>query len=352
MNLRIAATLIRKDAVLFARNRFFVVLTALGLVAYIVIYFVMPASVDETLEMGLYAPGQVPPVLEDVQGQGLKIEEVDSEEALRQAVIDGRYLAGIALPPDFMDELMSGRRPALSVYFGPDTPEGVKLAVRSLIEELAYIQTGQPLPVEVTEEIVGMDMAGRQIPPRDSLRPVFAVLLLITETLFLATLISEEVERRTIQALLTTPAKVRDLLTAKGAVGVSLAFSEALLFMAIVGGLATQPLPIVVALLLGGVLVTGISFLLATVGRDMMSVMAWGIPVVVVLVIPALSVLFPGALTGWIKVIPSYYLVDTVNRAANLGAGWGDVWTNLIALLAFGLAFFWIGSVVLVRRFR
>jgi ABC-2 type transport system permease protein len=352
MNSRIVAALVRKDVALFLRNKFFVVVTALGLVAYIVIYFVMPGSVDETLEMGLYAPGEVPPVLEDVQGKGLEIEEVDSEEALRQAVVAGRYVAGVALPPDFMDQLRSDQRPIISVYFALDTPDEVKKAVQSLIEELAYIQTGRPLPVEISQEIIGVDMAGRQIPPRDRLRPVFAVLLLITETLFLATLISEEVERRTIQALLVTPAKVRDLLGAKGVVGVSLAFSEALLFMAIVGGLATQPLPIVVALLLGGVLVTGISFLLATMGKDMMSVMAWGIPVVVVLIIPAVSVLFPGAMTGWIKVIPSYYLVDTVNQAANFGGGWGDVWINLLALMAFGLAFFWIGSVVLVRRFR
>jgi ABC-2 type transport system permease protein len=352
MNSRIVATLVKKDVALFSRNKFFVVVTALGLVAYIVIYFVMPASVDETLEIGLYAPGEVPPVLEDVQGQGLEIEEVDSEEALRQAVVGGRYVAGVALPADFMDRLGSDQRPSISVYFALDTPDEVKKAVESLIGELAYIQTGQPLPVEISQEIVGVDMAGRQIPPRDRLRPVFAVLLLITETLFLATLISEEVERRTIQALLVTPAKVRDLLGAKGVVGVSLAFSEALLFMAIVGGLATQPLPIVVALLLGGVLVTGISFLLATAGKDMMSVMAWGIPVVVVMIIPAVTVLFPGAMTGWIKVIPSYYLVDTVNQAANFGGGWGDVWVNLLALTAFGLAFFWIGSVVLVRRFR
>jgi ABC-2 type transport system permease protein len=352
MNLRIVSTLVRKDAALFSRNKFFVILTILGLVAYVVIYFVMPASVDETLEIGLYAPGAAPPILEDIQSQGLRIDEVNSEEALRQAVTEGQYAAGVALPPDFTDKLLSGQRPTVGVYFGPDTPDEVKKAMQSLIEELAYIQTGQPLPVEISQEIVGVDMVGDQIPPRDRLRPVFAVLLLITETLFLATLISEEIERRTIQAVLVTPAKVRDLLGAKGIVGVSLAFGEALLFVAIVGGLATQPLPIVVALLLGAMLVTGISFSLATVGRDMMSVMAWGIPVVVVLIIPAISVLFPGALTGWIKVIPSYYLVDTVNRVANFGASWGDVWINLVALLTFGIAFFWVGSVVLVRRFR
>jgi len=352
MNPRIVATLVMKDVALFSRNRFFMILTALGLVAYIVIYFVMPASVDETLEVAVYAPEQVPPVLEDAQSQGLKIELVGSEEALRQAVIDGRYVAGIALPADFMDRLMSEEQPTVGLYFRSDTADEVREAMQSLVEELAYMQTGQPLPVDIAREVIGPDMAGGQIPPRDRLRPVFAVLLLITETLFLATLISEEVERRTIQALLVTPSRVRDFLAAKGVVGVCLAFSEALLFMAIVGGLATQPLPIVLAVLLGALLGTGISFPLATVARDMMSVMAWGIPVLVLLIIPAISVLFPAALTGWIEVIPSYYLVDTVNRAANQGIGWGDVWVNLVVLTAFGLAFFWIGSVALVRRFR
>ena len=352
MNLRVIAELVRKDTALFFRNKFFVTLTILGVVAYIVIYFLMPASVDETLEIGLYSPGGTPSILDDVSEQGLEIQTLDSEEALKQAVLDGQYVAGVALPVDFMDRIGSDEKPRINVYFGADVTDGVKNAVESLIEELAYIQTGQPLPVEISQEIVGIDMAGSQVPPRDRLRPVFAVLLLITETLFLATLISEEVERRTIQALLVTPVKVRDFLGAKGVVGVSLAFGETLLFVAIVGGLAVQPLPIVIALLLGAVLVTGISFFLATMGRDMMSVMAWGIPVVVVMVIPAMSVLFPGALTGWIKVIPSYYLVDTVNQVANFGGGWGDVWVNLLALAGFGVAFFWLGGTLLVRRFQ
>jgi ABC-2 type transport system permease protein len=353
MNPRVVAALIGKDLALYLRNKFFVILTVLGLAVYILIYFVMPASVDETLQMGLYAPdGEVPPVFQHLEVEGLDIQTVASEDDLRQAVISGRYSAGLALQPDFMELLMSGQKPVINVYFGPDAPAEVKEAIAAIVRELTYVQVGQPLPLEISQEIVGPDMIGRQVPPRDRLRPVFAVLLLITETLFLATLLSEEIERRTVQALLVTPMKVRDLLVAKGAVGVSLAFTEALLFMAIVGGLTTQPLPIIVALLLGGVMVTGISFLLATVGRDMMSVMAWGIPVMVLLIVPAVSILFPGTLTGWIEVIPSYYLAETVNQAANFGGGWGDVWVNLLALAAFGLAFFWIGSMVLVRRFR
>ncbi|MFH1560310.1 MAG: ABC transporter permease [Chloroflexota bacterium] len=351
MNLRIVGALISKDFRLFFRNRFFALMTALGIIVYLVIYFVLPSSVNETLEIGLYAP-VMPPVLEQIGEEGLQIKAVESEEALRETVAEGQYLAGVALPADIGEKLMLGQKPRINVYFAPDTPVEMKDAVQALIRELAYTQTGQPLPIEVSEEILGPDMAGMQIPPRDRLRPLFAVLLIMTETFFLATLVSEEVERRTIQALLVTPMTVRELFAAKGITGIGLAFGEAALFMAVVGGLSGQPVIILAALLLGAVLVTGIGFLMATMAKDMISVMAWGFPALIILIIPSVTVLFPGATTVWVKAIPSYYLVDTVNRVVNFGAGWGDVLPNLLVLLGFGLVVFWAGISALRRRFQ
>jgi len=56
--------------------------------------------------------------------------------------------------------------------------------------------------------------------------------------------------------------------------------------------------------------------------------------------------------TNWIKVIPSYYVVDTVHRAANFGSGWGDIWLNLVILVGFCLAITWIGIMLLRRKFQ
>ena len=53
---------------------------------------------------------------------------------------------------------------------------------------------------------------------------------------------------------------------------------------------------------------------------------------------PAMGVLFPGVITGWVKAIPSYYIVDTVDRVANYGSGWADIWRDLVILLAFDAA--------------
>jgi ABC-2 type transport system permease protein len=144
---------------------------------------------------------------------------------------------------------------------------------------------------------------------------------------------------------------VRELFVAKGLTGVGLAFVQVTLLMAVTGGLAQRPLLVLLALLLGAMLVTGVGFLLASVGRDLLSVMSWGVLAMLVLVIPSIGILLPGLISGWVRVIPSHYLVDTVHRVANFGAGWGDVGINLLALLAFSSALFWLGGAVLKRRF-
>jgi ABC-2 type transport system permease protein len=352
MNPKAVRALVAKDFTLFFRNRFFALVTSLALVVYVALYFVMPGSVDETLEIGLYAPGWSP-IAGDIQQQGLEVHVAESEDDLKDGVTAHDYVAGIILPADMAEKLASGQKPRIDLYFASDTPEEAKEAVSSLIRELIYAQTGQPLAVDFSTQVLpGPDMAGKQIPPRDRMRPLFAVLLIVFETYGLATLITEEIEHRTIQALLVTPVSVKDLFAAKGITGITLAFGQGALFMALVGGLNEQPVIVILALLLAALLVTGVGFLIASLAKDMMSVLAWGVLALVILVIPGMGIMFPGVITGWAKVIPSYYVVDTVDRVANYGAGWPDIWQNLLILLAFDVAFLLIGMAALRRRFQ
>ncbi|MDY6917633.1 MAG: ABC transporter permease [Chloroflexota bacterium] len=351
MNPGIIRALAAKDIALFFRNRFFALITILGIVLYIVIYFVMPSAVDESLEIGLHAP-VLPPVFEQLSGEGLVFEQIESVEALADAVADGDYAAGVALPDDIMEKFEAGQKPLVTLYFRGDVAEEVQDAVEVLIRELSYLQTGQSLAVETTTEVLGTDMLGEQIPLRDRMRPLFAVFIVLFEMMGLASLITEEVEHGTIRALLLTPTTVQDLFAAKGLVGVSMAFGQALLVVAIVGGLETQPLIVVTTLLLGAVFVTGLAFLIASLARDMMSAMGWGTVTMIILVVPAFSVMFPGATSTWAKFIPSYYMVETVYQASCFGVGWADLWQNLAILLGLGFAAMCAGIIVLRRKFQ
>lgn len=187
---------------------------------------------------------------------------------------------------------------------------------------------------------------------RDRMLPLFAVLVLVIETMGLATLITDEVEKKTIRALLVTPMRTWQIFVAKGLFGMLLAFGQVFILMLLTGGLTAQPVLIIAALLAGSLLVTGISFLMASVSRDMLAVTAWGILVVIILSLPSFAVMFPGLISDWVQVIPSYFLVDTVFDVLNNGAGWADVSQNIITLLVISVGLLAVGSFLLERKMQ
>lgn len=343
--------LIAKDINLYFKDRFYAFVTILALVAFIAVYFLLPRTVDDTVSFGVYAPVMPPALAAILAEEGVTLESQPSEDALKAAVAAGEFEAGIVLPPDMTEQIAAGARPQVRLYLAGELPAEFRESYQMLVRELAFTIGGSPLDVDTREEVLGPDMAGRQIAPRQRMLPLLAVFILLIETLGLASLISSEIESGTLRALLVTPVRVSDLFLSKGIVGVGLAFGQAVLLMAITGGLSRQPLIILLTLLLGAVMVTGLAFLLASVARDFMSVIGYGMLLLILLVVPGLAVALPGLASGWIHVLPSYYLVDAVHRVVNFEAGWGDIGLHLVALVASAVLFVGLGIAALQRRF-
>jgi len=350
MKWRIIGAIVLKDLSLYFRNRFIAVITVLGIVAFLVLYFVMPGATSVT-EVGLYAP-VVPSAFAEEESKYIDFVMIDSEVALREAVAGGEYYVGIALPADIMEKFDRGEKPDVKVYFSQETTDEMQELYRLFIQELAFKQTGQFASFNETQIVLGTNLLGQDIPLRERMRPLFAVMLLMMEMFGLANLITVEVERRTVHSLLATPMRVRELFAAKGITGIILSFIPAVLFMALVGGMNSQPLVILTSMLLGAVMVTGISFLIAFLSKDFMSILGWVLVGLIIMAVPAVGIMMPGTITGWAKVIPSYYLVLPVHQAAHYGSGWGDVWQYLLALVGFDLAFIGLGIMALRRKFQ
>ena len=350
MNWRIIAAIVSNDVTLYFRNKFLSLMGIIGVVAFMVVYFVMPGATPTT-DVALYAP-VLPSAFAEEEMESTDFVMIDSELALREAVANTDYFAGIVLPADIMEKFQRGEKPDVKIYFSPETTEENRELISLLVKSLAYEQTGQLANFNETEIVLGTDLLGQDISLRERMRPLFAVMLLIMEMFGLANLISVEVQRRTVQGLLATPMRVRELFAAKGISGIVLSLVPAVLFLTVVGGMNNQPLVIFTALLLGAVMVTGISFLVAALSKDLMSILGWVFVVLIIMVIPAVGIMMPGTITGWAKVIPSYYLVLPVHQAVHYGSGWGDVGQYMLVLLGFDLAFVSLGILALRRKFQ
>jgi ABC-2 type transport system permease protein len=343
-------TLISKDFKLFFRDKFFGIMTIVSIVMFIVLYFIMPKTLDETIEIGLYAP-HAPDMLKISTGEGaLIIRPLKSEDELKKAVIDKELHIGISIPGDIYKSMLSGKKPQLFVYYSSDLPvemnEMYTILITEMINRLGGLKTG----IDVIERVLGPDMGGKQIPHRKRMLPLFVFLMIVMETLGLANLITSELEEGTIEALLTTPMTVIDLFVAKGITGLFLAFSPALLLLIITGSLTQNVLLIIISILLISMMVTGLAFFIASISKDMMSVVAWGTIVIIVLTIPAFSVIFPGPVSGWIKIIPSFFFVNILHRAINFDIGWSGNLNNIVFLTGFIIVFLFLGIISLKRK--
>ena len=218
-----------------------------------------------------------------------------------------------------------------------------------LCEKIAQL-SGMELNIRKSEIILGPDMGGKQISHRDRMLPLFLLMLLLTETLGLANLISTEIEKGTIHALAVTPMRVVDLFAGKGITGVLLAFSPALIMIILTGNLTHNILLIIISLLLGSMMVTGMAFLIASISKNMMTVVGWGTFFMIFLLIPAIAVIFPGPVSGWIKSIPSFFLTDILHRAVNFHIGWSGNLINILFLLGFNIIFVLLGIFALKRK--
>ena len=352
MNRQMLGAVLMKDLRLWFKNRYFAVITVFALFGYAAIFYLLPAQIDETIEIGIFAPTISSALAAPLGEQGIVLEEFVSDAALREAIIEGDIPVGVHFPEHTLTALTLGEKPTVDVYLSADLPEEFSDLYPILVEEWVALLVGNSLPVEFNEEILGVDMAGSLIPTRNRMLPLLAVFVLMVEVMGLASLISEEVTTGTIKALLITPLSTEGLFTAKGIFGAGFAFVQVTLLMLVTGGLIKQPLLILLILLVSAVMVTGIAFMVASASKDMMSVMWKGMLVILILAIPALNVLLPGLATDWIRIIPSFYLVDAIHQVVNFDASWGAVWSNVLILAAFAVVFLGLGVMGLRRQFR
>jgi len=342
--------LVAKDVKLYFRDKFFGIMTVITLAMFIALYLVMPKRIDETLEIGIYAPLETGFFGLITEESGLVIRSEKSEEDLKKAIKNNEYYLGISFPEDIRKTLLSGNKSRIFIYYSSEIPAEMEEIFPVLIGEMINRMSGYGLDLEQIEIVLGPDRGGRQIPYRDRLLPLFALAILIMETFGLANLITSEMEAGTVQALLSSPMNVVDFFAGKGISGIMLAFSQTVLLILATGSLTGHVSLILTVLFLSSAMVTGIAFLIASISKDMMSVVAWGTLLIIVFSIPGIDILFPGLASGWIRIIPSFYAVDSLHRTFNFGIGWGGNLVNIVVLVGLNALFISMGIAVLKRK--
>ena len=350
-------TLVVKDIKLFIRNRFFLIVTALALVLYPVIYFLIPDQVNDSLGIAFFIEDrEASPLYQSLAEEPGEYDLFDTEAEMLTALEEtGDYFVGLSFPSELTAAIARGEEVELNAYYAPGVPAEAKQIFHDVLVLIANAVNPETLAnlnrFTETEVVLGNDLTGAPLSTRDRFLPLILVTTVLMEIFGLATLLNRDVENGTARALITGPLRLHEFFIGKALMGMILAFGQ-LLFLAIVTGiLGKAPLLLLTTMLLGSFLMVGMGFFVAAISKDNTSVLAWAVLALILMMIPGLSTLLPGLSTGWMEIIPSFYFVDSLHRILNFGAGWTDVGRNLALLLVMGVGTLAIGAGVTRRRF-
>ncbi|MBS3956908.1 MAG: ABC transporter permease [Clostridiales bacterium] len=404
--LGILRALLRKEMVAYSRDKLYLFLTLLTLVFAISAFWIIPDSVDETVTLAVAPPvetlvsrgvdsliemGTSPEQLAALtsadlaeEQPGLRLLEFESKADLA-AVIEGSAEAwrtedgeivvrdaragdldqegaervsvgiGVAFPETFIADVARGAGDVtVTVYSDAAVPEEIESAVKGFVREAAFQLAGEQLPVEMPSAgviVLGKDRMGDQVSMRDKLIPMLAFMILLMETFSMASLISVEVLRRTVTAVLVTPARIADFLAAKSIFGTGMALVQGVIVLALLGAFTAQNWwLLVLTVLLGSMMFTGVAMIVGAAGKDFLGQLFYAMVFTVPLIIPAASVLFPGTAATWVQAIPTYPVLAALVDITIYDARWAGVWHYFAFALAWVAVLFGAGLLTLKRK--
>lgn len=401
----ILAALIRREILIYSRDKLYLLLTGLLLILVVGVFWVAPDEVDDRLTLAVSPPLEklfseetvglrgrdLPGDSHDAFGasipgweEGVRVLELSSEGELR-AVLQEELVAwlgedgtlilreagitearpecaeqvrptvGIAFPEGFVSLLAAGNSDVVvTLYAHASVPLAIRNALRSFVREAAYQLSGSAPPVTFpTEEtiILGPDRAGDQVALRARLIPMIAFMILLMETLALSSLISKEVLQRTVTAVLVTPARVSDFLLSKTIFGTGLAMTQSVIVLALVGAFTGHTwLMLLVCVLVAALMFTGVSMVVGAAGKDFIGQLFYLMLITVPLLIPAFAVLFPGSTAAWVRMLPTYFVLDALQSVTVYQDGWNDILPSLGIASGWVLALYGTGLFVLRRK--
>lgn len=355
--MNLISKLVQKDLKLFFRNRFFALVTLMGLIVYIVMYFLLPTEVDQSFGIAMYFEDAAATTVDETFGALFDYTTFPTDAALREAMEgEDEYIVGLSISAENATALTNGIPTTVDVYYAPLLPAETQAAYEDMLAVM--VNTANPTFAaqfsaidDDSAVVLGRDLYGESISLRDRMLPMLLLFIMAVEVMGLATLIIQEVENGTARALITSPLRLSHFFASKAVMGLLLAFGQLLLLIVITGNITTAPLPMVATLLLGSLMITGFGFLVAAVSKNSMSVMGWGTLLIMVFSLPAIALLLPGMASGWVQLIPSYFFVDALHSILNFGGGWVEIGRQLTILLVTGVVAMLVGAGALERRF-
>jgi ABC-2 type transport system permease protein len=356
MNGRIILAIAQKDVLDAIRNRYLLI----GLVLPVAMSLLFRVLFGGTPDLGTLSVAVYDPTGSRFTSQlqalpQIKLLPVDSMEQLKEQVnTAGLAIGGIAIPANFDPDVDSGKQPELTIYLNMKKGAAQRTAFRQMILQQVWELNPAAIPARINWSEVS---AAEESPTGTAFRADLYLLVLLlvmsltmTGAFVVPLLMVEEKEKHTLEFLLVSPATPQEVVMGKALTGlVYCAIGAATMLLLNRGWMGNWPVTIL-AVVLGALFMVAVGLLMGSVFQTSMQVNTWSSIILLLLLLPTwfTVIQLPPAVNIVVRLIPTYYLADLLNRSLSGGAMQSAAVMDLGVLMASLILLF--GLVIWILR--
>jgi ABC-2 type transport system permease protein len=339
---------------------------------YILFALIMPVGMSLLFSVMLPAKQYADPVLHVVaydQGQsqvmqklgatpGVDLKTADSIDQVKDQVTQGSSV-GMILPQDFDGALAAGRYPEILLYYNSDKTVGTQATLGGVLEDILREIAGQELPAKlVSTDVLGPDSGSgiQNFNVTNYMLILFLAMgLVMTGVFVVPTILVEEKEKQTLQAILVSPASYADLVAGKALVGMVYALLSAFILLAMNGGFSGMAAVTVSAVVLGASFLVLTGLLLGAIFKTTAQVNMWSSIVMLALLFPAMFALMPKPpepIPAIMHLIPTNHVASAISAGLDGSATLAGAGVDLLILAVCSAAVFFAVIWILRRERR
>jgi ABC-2 type transport system permease protein len=335
MSLRRVGILLGKEFFTGPKNFIFIFALVAPIILSLVVMLIFGTLFADEATLGFVDEGdsQLTTLIEE--SSSVESRVYDNVSQLKGAVADGAVDGGIVIPPDFDNSLLSGERVDLPIYIWGESLSKNRSIITVTVTNLIRDLSSQEAPVVIDFVTIGDQ---ESIPWDDRLLPLVVLIAVVMAGVMLpGTSVLLEKEKKTIDALVATPATIIEVFLSKGLLGVVIGVVMGVVILLMNQAFGSHSGLLIMMLFLGAVMAAGIGLLISSFARDTTSFFATMKMFGILLYAPAFFYMFPD-LPQWIgKIFPTYYIVEPVLEISQRGGGWPEIATNVFILIGLNI---------------
>ena len=338
-NLYIIWTIASKDIVDALKNR-----VVVSMIIMLSIILLMPKLLPYIFDqqqtvLPIYDLGDSHLVVELKNNPDILVQKLLSDQELSTTLCGAVYpLIGLRIPADFDQVIAAGRQIEIQGYVCWGKRHQVS-DVKPKIEEILSNSLGQPVSIVIQGNLVYPSSEGVLL---RSISTINSVLMILVMGIFLVpSLLLEEKETKTMQALLVSPASIGQVVIGKALAGLFYILVTAVLIFVISWAEVIHWDMVILFVIGGGFFSVAVGLVLGSSYEKQQDMVGWMTVLILLLVgailVKMLGVELPALLVSLLPWVPSVALAEICSMAFSKSIPTTQVWTNLAIILSFSL---------------